>query len=105
QWEQETHELRIPRDRSDLQEVFHNPNELNKAHRNFIEDNSVYGETNFGDEKYVDDALNRVLAGDRLTLKADQYDDLNMGFSWETALMNSDQKVFALISKKEDGTL
>lgn len=105
QWEQETHELRIPRDRSDLQEVFHNPDELNKAHRNFIEDNSVYGETNFGDEKYVDDALNRVAAGDKLTLKADQYDDLDMDFSWETALMNSDQKVFALVSKDEDGRL
>lgn len=102
-WEQETHELVIPRDRSDLKEVFHNPGQLENAYKSYIEDNSIYGNTNFGDEKYVDEALNRVSAGDNLILKAGAYDDLNMGYEWETSYMNPDQRVFAMVSKNDEG--
>jgi len=102
-WEQETHELVIPRDRSDLKEVFYNPSELESAYESYIEDNSIYGKTSFGDEKHVDEALNRINAGDKLTLKADAYDDLNMGHEWETSYMNPDQRVFAMLSKDESG--
>lgn len=103
QWQQEEHNLVIPRDTSDIKEVFHNTSELDKAAKSWVDDYSIYGETQQGDSKHVDDALNRMATGEEFVSKNVYGDDLNMGVDWELSYMKPEQKIFTLLGKNENG--